>query len=70
MKDEEEKEKIMRKNYEKKIAIIIYYHQRIDKVSGGLGNNRTSGNHPNYSIIKIGQNTEESPEDLRILSVI
>ena len=25
----------------------------------------TSGNHPNYSIIEIVQNTEESPGDLR-----
>ena len=27
----------------------------------GLGNKRTSGDHPNYSIIEIDQNTEESP---------
>ena len=35
----------------------------------GLRNKRTSGNHPNYSIIKIGQNTEKSPVDLRRLVV-
>ena len=30
---------------------------------------RTSGDHPNNSIIKIGQNTEKSPRDLRTLVV-
>ena len=32
---------------------------------GGLGNNRTSGDHPNYCIIEIGQNTEKSPGELQ-----
>ena len=31
---------------------------------GELGNNRTSGNHLNYYIIEIGQNTEKSRGDL------
>ena len=35
----------------------------------GLGNNRTSGDHPNYCIIEISQNTEKSPGDLRKLVV-
>ena len=30
---------------------------------------RGRGDHPNYSIIKIGQNAEESPRDLRRLAV-
>ena len=30
---------------------------------------RTSGNHPNYCIIEIGQNIEKSPGDLRRLAV-
>ena len=30
----------------------------------GLGNKRTSGDHRNYRIIKIGQNLEKSLEDL------
>ena len=30
---------------------------------------RASENHPNYSIIEIGQNTEKSPGDLRRLAV-
>ena len=44
-------------------------HQRIDKGTGGFRNKRTSGEHPNYCIIEIGQNTEKSPGDLRILAV-
>ena len=43
--------------------------QRISKGNGGLRNKRTSRVHPDYSIIKIGQNTEKSPGDLRKLSV-
>ena len=30
---------------------------------------RTSGDHPNYCITEIGQNTEKSPGDLRRFSV-
>ena len=44
-------------------------HQRIDTRTGGLGNNRTSGDQPNYCIIEIGQNTKKSPRDLRRLAV-
>ncbi len=33
--------------------------------NGEVGNKSTSGNHPNYRIIEVGQNTEESPGDLR-----
>ena len=32
------------------------------KGTGGVGNKTTSGDHPNCSIIKIGQNTK-SPRD-------
>ena len=46
-----------------------YSHQRIGKGTGGLGNKRMSGDHPNYSIIKIGQNAERSPGDLGRLAV-
>ena len=31
----------------------------------GVRNRRTSRDHPNYSIAKVGQNTEKSPGDLR-----
>ena len=46
-----------------------YSHQRIDTRTGGIGNKGMSGDHPNYNIIKIGQNTEKSPENLRRLAV-
>ena len=45
-----------------------YSHQRIGTGTGGLGN-KTNGDHPNYSIIKISQNTKKSPGDLRRLAV-
>ena len=44
-----------------------YIHQSIGTRTGRLGNKRTSGEHPNYSIMKISQNTEKSPGDLRRL---
>ena len=43
--------------------------QRIVKGTGRLRNQRTSWNHPDYSIIMIGRNTEKSPGDLRRLAV-
>ena len=46
-----------------------YSHQKIGTGTGGLGNRGTSGDHPNYSIIKIGQNTEKSAGDLKRLAV-
>ena len=46
-----------------------YSHQRIATRIGGFGNSRTSGDHPNYCIIELGQNTEKSPENLRRLAV-
>ena len=46
-----------------------YSHQRIDTVTGELGNKRTSGYHSNYSFIKIGQNTEKCSGNLRRLAV-
>ena len=44
-------------------------HQRIDTGTGGIGYKRTSENIPNYCIIKIGQNTEKNPGNLRRLAV-
>ena len=41
----------------------------VNKGTGGIGSWRTSGDHPNDSIIENGQNTEERPGDLRRLSV-
>ena len=43
--------------------------QRFGKGTGRVENLRTSRDHPNYSIIKIGQNTEKSPGDLSSLAV-
>ena len=42
-----------------------YSHQRIGKGTGRLGNKRTSRDHPDNSIVKIRQDTEKSPGDLR-----
>ena len=47
-----------------------YNHRKIIDGTGGLGNKKTSGDHPNYYLIEIGQNTEKSPEDLRRLAII
>ena len=43
--------------------------QRIGKGAGKLRKRRTSGDHLDYSIVKIGQNTEKSPGDLRRFAV-
>ena len=39
--------------------------QKVGKGEGRVGNRRTSGDHPNYNITEIGQNTEKSPGYLR-----
>ena len=39
-----------------------YSHQRFGNGTGGPIN-RKSGDHPQYSIVKIDQNTEKSPGD-------
>ena len=43
--------------------------RRLGKETGRAGNRRTCFDHPNYSINKISQNTEESPRDLRKLAL-
>ena len=43
--------------------------KRVGKCTGNLGNKNTSGDHQNYSIIEIVQNTEKSPRDLSKLAV-
>ena len=47
-----------------------YIHQRIGSRTEGFGNKGTSGDHLNYSIVEIGQNTEKIPGDLRWLFVL
>ena len=44
---------------------IQYSHQRIGIGTGRIGNKNSSGDHPNVSTVKIGQNTEKIPGDLR-----
>ena len=44
-----------------------YNHQRTGTKTEGLRIKRTRGDYPNYSIVKISQNTEKSPDDLRRL---
>ena len=46
-----------------------YSHQRMGTGTSGLGNKRTRGHHPNYNIVEINQNTEESSLNLRRLAV-
>ena len=46
-----------------------YRHQGNSSGTGGLGNKRTSGDHPKCSIIKNGQNTEKSLGDTRKLAI-
>ena len=46
-----------------------YSHQKIDKSTCGLRNKKRSGDHRTYCIIELGQYTEKSPVDLRILVV-
>ena len=53
-------------NYTNRDWCFWYSYQRIIKGTGVLGGWMTSGDHPDYSIINIGQNTEKSPGDLRL----
>ena len=46
-----------------------YSNQIIGTGTGGLGNKRTSGDHPNYNIVEICQNTKKRPGDLWSLAV-
>ena len=41
----------------------------IGKGTGKIGNQKTSRNHPSYSFVKISQNIEKSPGDLRRIAV-
>ena len=39
--------------------------QKVANEAEGVRNWKTNQDHPNYSIVEVGQNTEKSPEDLR-----
>ena len=43
--------------------------QRLNEGTRRPGHKRTIGDHPDYSIIEFGQNTEKSPGDLSRLAV-
>ena len=47
---------------------VWYTYQKIGAGPGGLGNKKNTGDHANYGIVEIGQNTERSPGDLRRLA--
>ena len=47
----------------------LYNPNKIGKGTGRHQNKKTSGDHPDYSIIKIGQNNKKSPGYLRKLVV-
>ena len=54
------------------ITIVIGALGKSAKVgtgTGGLGNKRASGDHPNYSIVEIDQKSKKSPGDLKGLVV-
>ena len=66
----------LKKQWNMKVTIILILIGAIGTVTKGLikgledlEKNRTSGDHPNYYTIEIGQNTEKSPGDLRRLAV-
>ena len=51
------------------IGALSTLTQKIGKRTRRLRNKRTSGDHPNYNVIDIGQYTKKSPGDLRRLAV-
>ena len=63
----------LKKLWNMKVTVIPIVIGALGTVIKGLvcrlWNMRTGGNHPNYSIIEIAQNIEESPGDLRGLAV-
>ena len=53
------------KNWHMKVTAIPIVTGALGTVNKGFINKRTSGDHPNYSIIENGQNTKMNPGDLR-----
>ena len=43
--------------------------QRLGKENGRVKSRRMNRDHPGFSIVEIGQNTEQSPGDLKKLAV-
>ena len=48
-----------------KVTVIPLVTGGPGTVIRGLGNKRLSGDHPNYSIVEISENTEKCPGDMR-----
>ena len=48
---------------------IMPTKKKLGKEAEKLRNQKTSGDHADYNLIKIGQNTEKSPGNLRRLAV-
>ena len=53
----------LRKLWNRRVKVISI------KETGRLRNQRTSEDHPDYSIVKINKNTQKSPGDLMRLAV-
>ena len=51
------------------IGVLGTIPKDLEKGTGRLRNQKKSGDHPDYSIFKIVQNTEKSPGDLKRLAV-
>ena len=51
------------------IGALDTISERRGKGTESLGNKRINEDHPNYSIIKVGQNTKESPAELKRLAI-
>ena len=67
----------LKRRWNMKVAVIPFktgaletIHKGLIRGDGRVGNRRISRDHPNYSIIKIVQNTETSPGNLRWVGVI
>ena len=43
--------------------IVVVALSTVTKGTGGFGNNKKSGDHPNGSMVEISQNTKNSPGD-------
>ena len=75
LKESEKKDKYLdparelKKKWNVKVTIIPIVIGAFGKGTGGHGSWRMSGDHPNYSIVENGQNTEKSPGYLRRLAV-
>ena len=51
------------------VPIVIGVLGTVFKGTGGLENKKTNGDSPNFSIVKISQNTKKSPGDLKRFAV-